>query len=108
MSEAERAPTLSHPIRSLAYCAGTAYTIGMQYTLRRIPAALDRAIRERARAEGKSMNEVAVQALAAGLGFGKVGIARRDLADIIGTWRKDSAVEAALAAQDQVDARLWE
>ena len=54
------------------------------------------------------MNEVAVQALAEGLGFGKVGIARRDLADIIGTWRKDSAVEAALAAQDQVDARLWE
>ncbi len=37
----------------------------MQYTVRKVPAALDKAIRGKARAEGKSLNEVAVEALAA-------------------------------------------
>jgi hypothetical protein len=79
----------------------------MQYTLRGIPAALDEAIRERAKAEGKSLNEVAVVALAEGLGLGAQDIVRRDLSDVVGTWRKEAAVEAALAAQDRVDKGLW-
>ena len=79
----------------------------MQYTLRGIPAALDEAIRERAKTEGKSLNEVAVEALADGLGLGDEDIVRRDLSDVVGTWRKEAAVDAALAAQDRVDEGLW-
>jgi hypothetical protein len=79
----------------------------MQYTIRRIPPAIDEAVRERARAEGKSLNEVAVEALADGLGLGDADIVRRDLSDIAGTWKKDPAAEAALAAQDLVDEGLW-
>jgi hypothetical protein len=79
----------------------------MQYTLRGIPAALDEAIRKRAKAEGKSLNEVAVEALADGLGLGDEDIVRRDLSDVVGTWRKEAPVEAALAAQDEVDEGLW-
>jgi len=79
----------------------------MQYTLRGIPPALDEALRERAKAEGKSLNEVAVEALAEGLGLGDEDIVRRDLSDVIGTWRREAAVEAALAAQDRVDEGLW-
>ncbi len=79
----------------------------MQYTLRRIPRSLDRAIRQRAIAEGKSLNAVAVEALAEGLGLGKGEIALRDLSDIVGTWKKEASVEAAFAAQDVVDASLW-
>ena len=79
----------------------------MQYTLRGIPAALDEAIRVRAKTEGKSLNEVAVEALADGLGLGDEDILRRDLSDVVGTWRKEAAVEAALAAQDRVDEGLW-
>ena len=79
----------------------------MQYTLRGIPPALDEAIRERARAEGKSLNEIAVAALADGVGLGAEDIVRRDLADIVGTWVEEAAVEAALSAQDRVDAGLW-
>jgi hypothetical protein len=79
----------------------------MQYTIRGIPEAIDAAVRERARAEGKSLNEVAVEALADGLGLGTSDVVRRDLSDVAGTWRKDAAVEAALAAQDRVDADLW-
>lgn len=79
----------------------------MQYTLRGIPPALDEAIRERARAEGKSINEIAVAALANGVGLGAEDIVRRDLSDIVGTWVEEAAVEAALSAQDRVDEGLW-
>jgi hypothetical protein len=40
----------------------------MQYTLRGIPAAVDAALRERARAAGKSLNEAALDALSKGSG----------------------------------------
>jgi hypothetical protein len=79
----------------------------MQYTIRGIPRALDEAIRERAKAEGKSLNEVAVEALAEGVGLGDEDVVRRDLSDVAGTWKKDAAFEAALAAQDLVDEALW-
>ena len=92
----------------LAYHVFTAYNNCMQYSVRGIPKALDEAIRERARAEGKSLNEVTVEALADALGFGDEPIVRRDLSDIVGTWKKDAALEAALEAQDVVDEDLWE
>jgi hypothetical protein len=79
----------------------------MQYTIRGIPEAVDSAVRERAKAAGKSLNEIAVEALADGLGLGESDVVRRDLSDVAGTWRKDAAVEAALAEQDRVDEDLW-
>ena len=79
----------------------------MQYTFRGIPAVIDEAVRERAKAEGKSLNDVAVEALASGLGLGEEEIVRRDLSDVVGTWKKDAAVEAALAARDRIDEGLW-
>jgi len=79
----------------------------MQYTVRGIPAALDKAMRQRARARGKSLNELAIEALAEGIGLHEALRERRDLSDIVGTWRKDAAVEAALAAQDEIDEHLW-
>jgi hypothetical protein len=79
----------------------------MQYTLRGIPRALDAAVRERARSEGRSLNDVAVEAMAEGLGLGLSGQVRRDLSDVAGTWKKEAAVEAALAAQDRVDPEAW-
>jgi hypothetical protein len=79
----------------------------MQYTIRKIPPALDRALRERAQAEEKSMNEAAIEALAKGLGFGNGTQMRRDLSDIVGTWKKDKAFHQALLEQDQIDEDLW-
>jgi hypothetical protein len=79
----------------------------MQYSIRGIPKALDDAIRERARAEGKSLNEVALEALADGLGLGPDDIVRRDLSDIAGTWKPDPAAEKAIAEQHRIDADLW-
>ena len=79
----------------------------MQYTIRRIPPAIDDALRARARAGGKSLNETAVEALAEGAGLTGTPRKRRDLGDIAGTWKADKALEAALAAQDRVDEELW-
>jgi len=80
----------------------------MQYTIRGIPTVVDSAIRARARASGRSLNEVAVEALAERAGVAGAPRKRRDLADVAGTWKADRALEAALAAQDQVDEDLWQ
>jgi hypothetical protein len=79
----------------------------MQYTLRGIPAAVDHALRARARAAGKSLNEAAVDALAEASGMAGTRRKRRDLSDIARTWRADKSVAAALADQDRVDEDLW-
>jgi len=79
----------------------------MQYTIRGIPAAVDDALRERARADGKSLNEAAIDALTEGSGVVKAPRKRRDFDDIAGTWKADKAVESALAAMDRIDENLW-
>jgi plasmid stability protein len=79
----------------------------MQYTIRGIPAAIDSALRARARADGKSLNEAAVEALAEGAGVTGGPRKRRALGDIAGTWKADKALESALADQDRVDQDLW-
>jgi hypothetical protein len=79
----------------------------MQYTIRGISERLDMVLRERARAEGKSLNEIALSALAEGLGVGSQPAVRRDLGDIAGTWKKDAEAEAAMASHDRIETRLW-
>ena len=80
----------------------------MQYTVRGIPVALDVALRKRARAAGKSLNETTIEALAEGTGLIGAPRKRRNLGDISGTWKADKTLEAAIAAQDRVDEDLWE
>ena len=80
----------------------------MQYTVRGIPVALDVALRKRARAAGKSLNETTIEALAEGTGLIGAPRKRRNLGDISGTWKADKTFEAAIAAQDWVDEGLWE
>ena len=80
----------------------------MQYTIRNVPEALDEALRKAARTRSKSLNEVAIEALARGAGVTGESRRQRDLCDIAGTWRKDPAFDRALAAQDTVDEQLWQ
>ena len=79
----------------------------MQYTIRGIPPAVDHALRERARTAGTSLNEAAAEALAEAAGLTGGRRKRRDLGDTAGTWKTEKPVDAALAAQDQVDEDLW-
>ncbi|MCC6243987.1 MAG: hypothetical protein IT353_14180 [Gemmatimonadaceae bacterium] len=79
----------------------------MQYTLRNIPDALDRALRRRAKEQGTSLNEVALDALARGAGVAEEAVRQRRLRDLAGTWEEDAHTDAALRDQRQVDEELW-
>ena len=92
----------------LAIDACIAYNICMQYTIRNVPDYLDEALRVSAREQGKSLNEVAIEAIARGFGLGDNRVRQRDLSDIAGSWRKDPAFERALAAQDTIDEEMWQ
>lgn len=91
----------------LAFCACIAYNRCMQYTIRNVPEPVDSALRQSARRQGKSLNEVAVQALTRGAGLTETRSRQRDLTDIAGSWRKDAEFDRALAAQDAIDEELW-
>jgi len=91
----------------LAFIACTAYNECMQYTLRNIPDYLDAALRGSAREQGKSLNEVAVEALTRGAGLAETQQRQRDLQDIARSWHKDPTFDAALATQDTVDEEMW-
>jgi hypothetical protein len=75
----------------------------MQYTIRNVPDTLDKALRRTARSQGKSLNEIVIEALARGASVARQSSRQRDLGDIAGTWRKDAAFDSALAAQDTID-----
>jgi hypothetical protein len=79
----------------------------MQYTIRNVPEILDEALRRTARERGKSLNEVAIEALARGAGITQNRSRQRDVGDIAGTWHKDAAFDSALAAQDTIDEEMW-
>ena len=79
----------------------------MQYTIRNVPDYLDATLRTSARLQGKSLNEVAVEALARGAGLAGRRGRQRDLGDIAGSWRKDPAFDAAVKAQDIIDEEMW-
>jgi plasmid stability protein len=79
----------------------------MQYTIRNVPDYLDAALRSSADAQGKSLNEVAIEALSRGAGLSERRSRQRDLGDIAGSWRKDPAFDRALTDQDKIDEAMW-
>ena len=84
-----------------------AYIAGMQYTLRNIPPAMDRALRDRAKRDGMSLNEAAVTALARALGLDSKPVRNRSLADLAGTWQDDPEFDEAIQDQHSIDRDLW-
>lgn len=75
----------------------------MTYTLEDIRRELDEALRARPVREGKSVNQVAIEALS----LADYSATRRDLSDIAGTWIEDPEVEAALRDQDKINPEIW-
>lgn len=75
-----------------------------QYTIRSVPASVDALLRDKARRQHKSLNQVALEALSGG-----TGVAERydDLDGFFGSWVADAAVDKALKDQRRVDAGLW-
>jgi len=79
----------------------------IQYTLRKVPRAVDRALRRTAAQQAKSLNEVALAALARGAGVEQEAKEHHDLDFLFGSWVDDPAVDQALAEQREVDETLW-
>ncbi len=75
----------------------------MQYTVRQVPKSVDKALRAKARAERKNLNEVAVDALKCGLGICDANAAKRDLSFMGGMDDETAkAIEEAHAWFDRV------
>jgi DNA polymerase III delta subunit len=91
----------------LAFSACIAYIKCMQYTIRNLPARLDKLIRKRAKEEGKSLNSVALEALMEAFGLRGSAEAHRDLGGLAGSWVEDAAVDEALQAQRSIDDEMW-
>jgi hypothetical protein len=81
--------------------------ISTQYTIRTVPAAVDRALRRRAKQEAKSLNAVAVEALARGLELDAKPVEHTDLDALIGSWQEDPAFNRAVADFERVDEDAW-
>lgn len=79
----------------------------MRYTLRNVPPYVDEALRARAREKGKSLNDVALEALLAGLGLAGELVKHRDLTDITGTWVEDAETDQAFQDQRRIAPELW-
>jgi hypothetical protein len=97
---------------ALAVPAYDAHDAGMrpkraQYTLRDVSPAVDRALRKRAKEARRSLNSVALEALAAGAGVSAEPPRYHDLDGFFGSWVEDPAVERALRAQREIDEDLW-
>ncbi len=78
-----------------------------QYTIRNVPESVDRRLREEARRQGKSLNQIAVDVLRRGLGLSEEVPRYDDLDDLAGTWVADPAVDRALEEQDRIEPELW-
>ena len=72
-----------------------------------MPPALDQVLRAKAREEGRSLNEVAIETLRRAMGLGEEREVQRSLRGIRGTWQEDEEFDAALRDQHQVDPDLW-
>lgn len=79
----------------------------MQYTLRGIPKPVDLELRKRARRQRKSLNQVAIEALAEATGLAAEAPVRRDLSGVAGSWVEDAETAAILAEFRRVDPADW-
>ena len=71
-----------------------------QYTIRNIPIALDRELRERAKRKGISLNDAAIEAMNQGLGVAETEVVYGDLDDLAGTWKQDDEFDRAIDERD--------
>jgi hypothetical protein len=85
-------------LESIDVPALSAYSVGMQYTLRKIPRELDQALRRKARKEGRSLNEIAIEALVRGAGIDR-DARNHDLDFAIGTWVHDPEFDKTIEDQ---------
>lgn len=76
----------------------------LQYSIRGVPAELDRALRHKAAERKQSLNQVILDELtAAALGRQK----RIDFSDLVGQWVPDPEFDEMIAAQRRIHPEEW-
>ena len=76
----------------------------IQYTIRGVPAEVDRALRRKAAKRKLSLNQVVVEELTVAAIGEK---ARADFSDLVGRWIPDPAFDEIVASQRQIDWEKW-
>jgi hypothetical protein len=80
----------------------------IQYTVREIPAELDRVLRERMRTENVSLNTALREALRRGCGLGQE-VVNREFDDLAGKWVSEDGCESLLEEmRSTIDRDLWQ
>jgi hypothetical protein len=79
----------------------------MQYTVRNIPPELDKTLRRKAKREGKSLNQIALEALSDGAGIGRSPGKNHHLDFAIGTWVEDPEFDKIIEEQRRIDPETW-
>lgn len=79
-----------------------------QITLRNLPEDLDREIRNRAKAEGLSLNRTIVRLLKEATGI-EIRKRKRDLSNLAGTWTETEAedFESHVKIFEELDREIW-
>ena len=80
---------------------------GSRTTVRGVPPAVSRGLRDRARREAKSLNKAAIEAWERELGLADAMVLHSDLDDLAGTWVPDPDFDLALQATDREHENLW-
>ena len=78
-----------------------------QYTIRSVPDRVDRELRKRAKAEGKSLNAVIVELLEQAVVPDGKPRRNRNFEKFSGTWVEDPAFDAAMKYFEQIDEEMW-
>jgi hypothetical protein len=97
-------------VKSLTLPALLDYDVCMerhQLTIRRVPERVKKLLKELARREDKSLNQVSLEILERGLGLTGEEIVYHDLDDLAGTWVDDPELDKAIEEQHRVDPELW-
>jgi len=79
-----------------------------QVTIRRVPERVKQLLKELAKREEKSLNQIMLEVLERGLGLAGEEIVYHDLDDLAGTWVDDPEFDKAIEEQHRIDPELWE
>lgn len=77
----------------------------MTLVLRDIPEEVEQALRAKAEAEGKTPEQVAIEALSANAAL--KGGKKSDFSRVVGTWVDDPIFDEVRREHDQIDPDLW-
>lgn len=72
------------------------------YTVRGVPAEVDKALRKKAAQRKLSLNQVIVEELSH-----SVGQKKADFSDLVGKWEDDPAFDEIIASQRKIDWAKW-